>query len=71
MSVDASYDPAEIAAERLDRGEIDVFFFVGGEPVTLIEGLVACGKAALVPIDGAGRKRLIAVQHACLRRRDR
>ncbi len=57
-----SYDPAEIAAQRLDRGEIDAFFFVGGAPVTLIQGLIARGKAVLVPVDGAGRARLIASQ---------
>ena len=58
--IKASYDPPEIAAQRLDRGELDAFFFVGGAPVMLIRGLVARGKAVLVPIDGAGRKRLIA-----------
>jgi TRAP transporter TAXI family solute receptor len=53
-------DPPEIAAQGLDRGEIDAFFFVGGAPVDLIRGLIASGKAELVPIDGAGRKHLLA-----------
>lgn len=55
----AIHDPPEIAAQRLERGEIDAFFFVGGAPVELVDSLVRTGKAVLVPIDGAGRKRLI------------
>lgn len=57
--IKASYDPAEIAAQRLDHGEIDAFFFVGGAPVALIRDLVARHRAVLVPVDGAGRTRLI------------
>jgi TRAP transporter TAXI family solute receptor len=56
----ASYAPPEVAAARLQKGEIDAVFFVGGAPIELVKSIVASGKAVLVPIDGAGRKRLIA-----------
>ena len=56
----ASTDPADVAADKLARDEIDAFFFTGGAPVPLVRDLIASGKAVLVPIDGAGRKRLIA-----------
>ncbi len=55
-----SFEPADIAAQRLEQGKIDAFFFVGGAPVVLVENLVARGKAVLVPIDGDGRNRLVA-----------
>jgi TRAP transporter TAXI family solute receptor len=55
-----SDDAPEIAARRLERGEIDAFFFVGGAPVELVRSLIAAGKATLVPIDGKGRKQLLA-----------
>lgn len=60
--IKASYDPAEIAAQRLDRGEVDAFFFVGGAPVVLVQGLIGRSKAALVPIDGEGRERLMQAE---------
>ena len=56
----ASYAPPEVAAARLQKGEIDAVFFVGGAPIEFVKSLVGSGKAVLVPIDGAGRKRLIA-----------
>ena len=56
----ASYAPPEVAAARLQKGEIDAVFFVGGAPIELVQSVVGSGKAVLVPIDGAGRKRLIA-----------
>jgi TRAP transporter TAXI family solute receptor len=56
----ASYAPPEIAAARLQKGEIDAVFYVGGAPIELVKSLIGSGKAVLVPIDGAGRKRLIA-----------
>ena len=56
----ASYAPPEVAATRLQKGEIDAVFFVGGAPIEFVRSLVSSGKAVLVPIDGAGRKRLIA-----------
>ncbi len=60
--VTESDDTPDMAAQRLARGEIDAFFFVGGAPVTFIRDLVASGKAELVPLDGVGRKRLVANQ---------
>ena len=51
---------ADVAAQMLQKGKIDAFVFVGGAPVVLVESLVARGQAVLVPIDGAGRKRLLA-----------
>jgi len=54
------YASPEVAAARLERGEADAIFFAGGAPIELVRSMLANGKAALVPIDGAGRKRLIA-----------
>lgn len=48
------------AAAALEKDKIDAFFFVGGAPVGLVADLIAEGRAVLVPIDGAGRKRLLA-----------
>jgi TRAP transporter TAXI family solute receptor len=56
----ANYDAADIAADKLAHGEIDAIFFTGGAPVPLVRDLIVSGKAVLIPIDGAGRKRLIA-----------
>jgi len=56
----ASYAPPEVAAQRLQKGEIDAVFFVGGAPIEFVKSLLSSGKAVLVPIDGAGRKRLVA-----------
>ena len=57
-----SRDPADVAADELAHGRIDAFFFTGGAPVGLVSDLIASGKAVLVPIDGAGRQRLIAAR---------
>jgi TRAP transporter TAXI family solute receptor len=54
-----SFDPPEIAAQKLARDEIDAFFFVGGPPVPLMQSLIARKQARLVPIDGDGRARLL------------
>ena len=51
---------SDMAADALDKGSIDAFFFTGGAPVGLVADLIARGRAVLVPIDGAGRKRLLA-----------
>jgi TRAP transporter TAXI family solute receptor len=51
---------ADIAAQMLQAGKIDAFVFVGGAPVVLVESLIARGQAMLIPIDGPGRKRLLA-----------
>ncbi len=55
-----STDSADAAAQKLEAGKIDAFFFVGGAPVPLVRALVASGNAVLVPIDGPVRDRLIA-----------
>lgn len=47
------------AADALQKGKLDAFFFVGGAPVALVRDLVQRGVAVLVPINGAGRERLI------------
>ncbi|HEY2032568.1 MAG TPA: TAXI family TRAP transporter solute-binding subunit [Rhizomicrobium sp.] len=55
-----SNDPADLAAQKLQDGKLDAFFFVGGAPVPLVETLIETGHATLVPIDGPGRDRLLA-----------
>ena len=50
---------SDMAADALAKGKLDAFFFMGGAPVGLVRDLIASGKAELVPIDGAGRQRLI------------
>jgi len=52
--------PSDMAADALEKGKIDAFFFMGGAPVGLVRDLIAGGHAELVPIDGDGRKRLVA-----------
>ena len=58
----ASYDPVDIAVEKLRAGQLDAFFFVGGTPVDIVEQLLEEGIAVLIPIDGAARDRLLAGQ---------
>src|ERR1700743_285654 len=55
-----SMDSADTAAQKLEAGKIDAFFFVGGSPVPLVRALIASGNAVLVPIDGPVRDKLIA-----------
>jgi len=55
-----SNDPADLAAQKLQAGKLDAFFFVGGAPVPLVDTLIESGQAALLSIDGAGRDRLLA-----------
>jgi TRAP transporter TAXI family solute receptor len=59
-NVRVSIDSADSAAQKLEAGKIDAFFFVGGPPIPLVQALISSGTAALVPIDGAPRERLIA-----------
>ncbi|HVZ69060.1 MAG TPA: TAXI family TRAP transporter solute-binding subunit [Rhizomicrobium sp.] len=58
-SLKASFDPPDIAAQKLSRHEIDAFFFVGGPPVPLLQSLIERKQATLVPLEGAGRARLL------------
>ena len=53
------HDSADASAQLMQRGQIDAFFFVGGRPVSLIDDLIARRVARLVPIDGAGRDKLL------------
>lgn len=55
-----NHDPVERAAELMRAGKLDAFFFVGGTPVDLIRKLLDDNVAVLIPIDGVGRKRLLA-----------
>jgi hypothetical protein len=52
-------DPADAAAGKLAKGQLDAMIFVGGAPVPFIRELLESGKAVLVPIDGRGRLRLL------------
>lgn len=58
-----SNDSPDIAAQKLQAGTLDAFFFVGGAPVPLVDGLIESGQATLLPLDGAGRDRLLAHSH--------
>ncbi|HSZ75312.1 MAG TPA: TAXI family TRAP transporter solute-binding subunit, partial [Rhizomicrobium sp.] len=49
----------DVAAQMLEKGKLDAFFFVGGSPVPLVQALTADKTAMLVPIDGTGRARLL------------
>jgi uncharacterized protein len=59
-SIKPNYDSIDKAAELLQAGKLDAFFFVGGAPVHLIDYLIEHHSAVLVPIDGEGRKKLLA-----------
>lgn len=61
--IKASNDSADVAAQKLAKGEIDAFFFVGGAPVPIVRDMIARGVAVLVPLSGAGAKRMIAGGH--------
>jgi TRAP transporter TAXI family solute receptor len=52
-------DPADAAAEKLAKGQIDAMIFVGGAPVPFIRDMLEDGKSILVPINGAARLRLL------------
>jgi len=58
-----SNDSPDMAAQKLQAGALDAFFFVGGAPVPLVEGLIESGQATLLPLDGKGRDRLLAHSH--------
>ncbi|MBS0274094.1 MAG: TAXI family TRAP transporter solute-binding subunit [Proteobacteria bacterium] len=58
-----SNDSPDIAVQKLQAGTLDAFFFVGGAPVPLVDGLIESGQATLLPIDGVGRDRLLAHSH--------
>ena len=49
----------DAAAQAMEAGKLDAFFFVGGTPVAMIADWTRKGKARLIPIDGSGRDRLL------------
>jgi TRAP transporter TAXI family solute receptor len=55
-----SYEPVDRAAARLRAGELDAFFIVGGTPLDVVTQLLEDDVGVLVPIDEAGRMRLLA-----------
>jgi TRAP transporter TAXI family solute receptor len=57
-----NYDSGERATDLLQSGRLDAVFYVGGTPVNLIQQLLDEGVAALVPINGEGRTRLLRAQ---------
>lgn len=50
----------EASGGMMREGKLDAFFFLGGAPSPLIADLVERLHARLVPIDGAGRAKLVA-----------
>jgi TRAP transporter TAXI family solute receptor len=54
-----THEDAFNAATLMNQGKLDAFFAVGGVPMDPITDLIAHGQARLVPIDGAGRDRLL------------
>jgi len=58
--VHTGFDSADSAAQKLQAGKIDAFFFVGATPAPLVQALLADGQAVLVPIEGEGAEHLIA-----------
>jgi uncharacterized protein len=61
-SIVANYESGERATDLLQSGKLDAMFYVGGTPAGLIEQLLDEGVAALVPIDGDARTRLLRAQ---------
>jgi len=59
-SIHADYSSPEMAVDLLRAGKLDALFFVGGTPVNLVQQLFDDNVAVLVPITGAGLKRLLA-----------
>ena len=51
----------ETGAQMLKNGKIDAYFAVAGVPLDSIQDLLVQHQARLVPIDGEGRDRLIAM----------
>jgi TRAP transporter TAXI family solute receptor len=59
-SIKPNYDGVDQAAELLQEGKLDAFFFVGGAPSPIISQLLEQGGGVLIPIEGKGRKQLLA-----------
>jgi len=54
-----SHNTSDVDSRLLAKGDLDAFFFVGAKPASLVGDLLARGVARLVPIDGAGRSKLL------------
>ena len=61
--IKSNTDPSDVAAEKLSKGQLDAMLFVGGAPVPFVRELLAEGKTVLVPVNGAGRARLMRQSH--------
>lgn len=53
--IEASYLASGEAADRLQSGEIDAFFAIGGLPIEAVEDLARRAQVALVPVEAAPR----------------
>ena len=53
--IEASYLESGEAADRLQSGEIDAFFAIGGLPIEAVEDLARRAQVALVPVEAAPR----------------
>ncbi len=58
-SLKASHEDIFNAVQLMKDGKLDAFFAVGGVPLDPVSELTSSGKARLIPIDGAGRDRLL------------
>lgn len=54
----ANYDPPNLAADKLAKGELDAFFFFGGAPVALVSELRQRVDVSVLPVEGPGVERL-------------
>jgi TRAP transporter TAXI family solute receptor len=63
-SLKASHEDVFDAAALLKDGKLDAFFAVGGVPLDPVAELISARKARLVPINGAGRDRLLKAEPA-------
>ncbi len=53
--IEASYLESSLAADRLQAGEIDAFFAIGGLPIEAVEVLAQRSDVILVPVEAAPR----------------
>jgi uncharacterized protein len=55
------HETYETSGGLMREGKLDAFFFLGGAPALLIADMVNRGQARLIPIDGKGRPKVLAV----------
>jgi len=58
-SLKVSHEEVFEAAQLMKDGKLDAFFAVGGVPLDPVSELTSSGRGRLMPIDGAGRDRLL------------